>query len=379
MSNLGTVLQREWGVVVGSDTTRVKMPASGRAPTNQTTTPLLETVHACGCFVAISLSFVVYGVLQERMMTVGFGEKQELFSWSLFIVFCNRLLTCIISFGLLVIQRKSIKPVAPVPAYAAVSFGNLVASTCQYDSLKYISFAMQTLAKCCKMLPVMLWGALIGRQRYSAKELAVAGAVMAGCASFIFSGSVLSVTVPEVQSSRYYAIGAGLLLLYLTFDGFTSTYAALSLCDGCVILSVLSLLVEDAAATVMLGSLGAMHCRWQDKLFQGYEMDTSNQVLYTTLCSTVMSFVILVGSSDMAAATAFLKRNPQAWVYILAVSSVAAIIQYFVSYTIKVYGALNFAALMTARQFLSIIASCVIFNHSFSVGQWCDHPLDAQA
>lgn len=101
-------------------------------------------------------------------------------------------------------------------------------------------------------------------------------------------------------------------------------------------------------------------------------MDTSNQVLYTTLCSTVMSFVILVFSSDMAAAIAFLHRNPHAWVYILAVSSVAAIIQYFVSYTIKIYGALNFAALMTARQFLSIIASCVVFDHKFSMGQWCD-------
>lgn len=230
MSHLGNVLQREWGAsLVSSDTQRLcyekPTPSGGRAQPNGNSTPFLETFHAVGCFVAISLSFVVYGVLQERMMTVGFGENGELFSWSLFIVFCNRLLTCIISFGLLVIQRKSIKPVAPVPAYAAVSFGNLVASTCQYDSLKYISFAMQTLAKCCKMLPVMLWGALIGRQRYSYKELMVAGAVMIGCASFIFSGSVLSVTVPDLQSSRYYAIGAGLLLLYLTFDGFTSTYA----------------------------------------------------------------------------------------------------------------------------------------------------------
>lgn len=225
MSNLGSVLQREWGVTVGSDTSRPRPSASMRTAPSLTTTPLLETVHAVGCFVAISLSFVVYGVLQERMMTVGFGQKQELFSWSLFIVFCNRLLTCIISFGLLVIQRKAIRPVAPIPAYAAVSFGNLVASTCQYDSLKYISFALQTLAKCCKMLPVMLWGALIGRQRYSYKELAVAGAVMAGCASFILSGSVLSVTVPDLQSSRYYATGAGLLLLYLTSDGFTSTCA----------------------------------------------------------------------------------------------------------------------------------------------------------
>lgn len=137
--------------------------------------------------------------------------------------------------------------------------------------------------------------------------------------------------------------------------------------------------IHDRVACALGDSCGVVDCsdvcRWQDKLFQGYEMDTSNQVLYTTSCSTIMSFVILVFSSDMSAAVAFLKRNPQAWVYILAVSSVAAIIQYFVSYTIKVYGALNFAALMTARQFLSIIASCIVFNHTFSLGQWCDSSL----
>lgn len=292
----------------------------------------LETLHAAGCFVAISLSFVVYGVLQERMMTVGFGEKQDRFIWSLFIVFCNRLLTCSIALGLQLIQRRSILPVAPIMSYAAVSFGNLVASTCQYDSLKYITFAMQTLAKCCKMLPVMLWGFLIGRQRYSATELATASAVMAGCAAFIFSGNILN-TVDDEKKSRFAVVGIVLLVMYLVFDGFTST--------------------------------------WQDRLFKGFEMDTGNQVLYTTLCSSLLSFVVLICSGEMMEAGAFLKQHPQAWVYITAVSSVATIFQYFVSYTIRVYGALNFATLMTARQFLSIIASCIIYDHHFTIGQWC--------
>jgi hypothetical protein len=42
-----------------------------------------EAVHASACFIAISLSFLVYGVLQERMMTVGFGAQRELFTSSL--------------------------------------------------------------------------------------------------------------------------------------------------------------------------------------------------------------------------------------------------------------------------------------------------------
>ena len=293
-----------------------------------------EAVHATACFVAISLSFLVYGVLQERMMTVGFGAERELFKSSLFMVFCNRLLTSGIALLVALMQpNDSVRPVAPLQSYAAVSFANLVASTCQYDSLKYVSFALQTLAKCCKMLPVMVWGVIIRKKRYNATEVTTAACVVAGCAAFIFSGNILSRTADTAMSMRWYSIGCALLLLYLAFDGFAST--------------------------------------WQDTLFSAYEMDTSNQVLYTSFCSMLMSLVVLLVSSEMWQAVSFLARHPHAAVYITAVSSVATIIQYFVAYTIKTYGALNFAALMTARQFLSVIASCFIFKHKFTVGQWC--------
>lgn len=51
-------------------------------------------------------------------------------------------------------------------------------------------------------------------------------------------------------------------------------------------------------------------------------MTTSNQVLYTTLSSTAISLAVLSFTRDMANALAFLRRHPEAWVYILAVSTV---------------------------------------------------------
>lgn len=44
--------------------------------------------------------------------------------------------------------------------------------------------------------------------------------------------------------------------------------------------------------------------------------------------------------------------------------------QLFISHTIKTYGALLFATVMTTRQFLSILASSIIFAHPLSSGQW---------
>ncbi len=54
---------------------------------------------------------------------------------------------------------------APAYAYAAVSLSNVVATTCQYEALKYVTFPLQTLGKTAKMIPVMLWGSLIGGKR----------------------------------------------------------------------------------------------------------------------------------------------------------------------------------------------------------------------
>ena len=44
--------------------------------------------------------------------------------------------------------------------------------------------------------------------------------------------------------------------------------------------------------------------------------------------------------------------------------------QLFILHTIKTFGALMFAAVMTTRQFLSILVSSILFNNKLSEGQW---------
>ncbi|KAJ1492105.1 UAA transporter, partial [Baffinella frigidus] len=61
--------------------------------------------------------------------------------------------------------------------------------------------------------------------------------------------------------------------------------------------------------------------------------------------------------------------NPDLYVHILALSLSAALAQIFILITIRDYGALLFATVMTTRQFLSILLSCLIFMHPLSLGQ----------
>ena len=44
--------------------------------------------------------------------------------------------------------------------------------------------------------------------------------------------------------------------------------------------------------------------------------------------------------------------------------------QLFIVHTIKSYGALLFATVMTTRQFLSILLSCILYRHPLTAGQW---------
>lgn len=64
-------------------------------------------------------------------------------------------------------KGQDARPQAPLYAYAAVSLSNVVSTSAQYEALRYLTFPLQTLAKCAKMVPVMLWGAAINRKTYS--------------------------------------------------------------------------------------------------------------------------------------------------------------------------------------------------------------------
>ena len=255
-----------------------------------------------------------------------FGDER--FTYSLLLVLCNRLVTVVVAATLLVSQGQDLRPVAPAQAYAAVSVSNVVATFCQYEALKHVSFPLQTLGKCAKMIPVMVWGTMIMRKRYSGKDYGVALLVTAGCTLFLLTGEIRS----KHGGSNSSLYGILLMLGYLGFDGFTSTF--------------------------------------QDKLFKGYHMTIFNQIMYVQSFSAAFSVLGLVSAGQLTESISFVLRHPDALSSMLILSGAATIGQLFISHTIKTYGALLFATVMTTRQFLSILLSCILFAHPLSGGQW---------
>ncbi|KAH6765622.1 UDP-N-acetylglucosamine transporter family [Perilla frutescens var. hirtella] len=278
----------------------------------------------------IMSTLLIYGVLQEKIMRVPYGPSKEFFKYSLFLVFCNRITTSAVSAGVLLASKKVLDPVAPIYKYCVVSVSNILTTTCQYEALKYVSFPVQTLAKCAKMIPVMIWGTIIMQKKYNGKDYLFAIIVTIGCSIFILFPAEGDIS-PYSRGRESTVWGVSLMIGYLGFDGFTSTF--------------------------------------QDKLFKGYDMDIHNQIFYTTLCSCMISFTGLILQGNLFLAIDFVSQHNDCFIDIVILSTVATISQFFISYTIRNFGALAFATIMTTRQLVSILLSCVWFAHPLSAEQ----------
>ncbi|KAJ3688367.1 hypothetical protein LUZ61_017531 [Rhynchospora tenuis] len=281
--------------------------------------------------VGIMSTLLIYGVCQEKIMRVPYGIEKEYFRYSLFLVFCNRIMTSIASAIVLMASNKSFDPIAPFYSYGGISLTNILTTTCQYEALKYVSFPVQTLAKCAKMIPVMVWSTIIMQKRYNGRDYLLAVLVTVGCFIFILYPGSADLN-PQKRGRESTVWGVSLMLGYLGFDGFTSTL--------------------------------------QDKLFKGYSMEIQTQIFYTTTCSCLLSLSGLLLQGQLIPAINFMFRHPDCFYDVAILSTVATASQFFISYTIRTFGALTFATIMTTRQLVSILLSCIWFSHPLSGVQW---------
>uniref|UniRef100_A0A7S1TB20 Sugar phosphate transporter domain-containing protein n=1 Tax=Compsopogon caeruleus TaxID=31354 RepID=A0A7S1TB20_9RHOD len=288
------------------------------------------------CATGIIGSLMLYAYLQEKIMSSPYTDPEdptappEYFKVSVFIVMITRICAAVVAGAVLLAQgnREELAPRAPLHKFFAVSCSNVIATTCQYEALKFVNMPTQTLAKCGKMIPVMIWGTFLSKKKYNAVDYCVAALVAIGCTIFLTSGNISSRN--SASENSWY----GLLLMagYLGFDGFTSTF--------------------------------------QESLFAGYQMTIYNQMLYVNLCSAMVSFITLLVSKKLFEALAFIAKYPRSLLDALLLSTSAVSGQFFITYTIKSFGALAYATIMTIRQFLTVFLSNIVFGHQMTLLQW---------
>jgi len=274
--------------------------------------------------IGLNVTFVSWGVIQERILKMEYGEGKY-FTYSYGLVFTNRFLGLIFS-GCLLYFTKPTWSKALAYEYALPSVTNMLSSWCQYEALKFVTFPTQVLSKSFKTAPIMVMGRLLGNKTYPFYDYVVAATIGLGVAIFVSSSEGLKIGVDTFGNQG--AIGCGLLLLglYLIIDSFTS--------------------------------------QWQSRMFTVHKDLSPIQMMFImNAFSTVFSMVTLVHEGDLVPFFRFVQDNPEIHLHFIAFSLLATIGQLLIFHTIRNFGAVVFAIIMTVRIALSILMSCFIYDH----------------
>jgi len=274
--------------------------------------------------IGIVVSLVIYGLLQERIMSKPYAG--DYFHLAIFLVFCNRVVAILFASIMILINGETFKNAAPVWKYLAISCSNVAASTCQYAALKYVTFTVQVLGKNFKMMPVMVWGMLISGKRYDKRDWMIATAVMYGIIQFLLTGNIKSPL--GIGKSAH-----GLLLLaaFIVLDGFTSVF--------------------------------------QEKLFKEITTSKYNQMFFINFGSAIVSFCWLTLTGGMTTSVLFCQDHSELGRDVVYLSVAAVGAQWFIYSQVKEFGALVCAATLNVRQVSSIMLSYAAYGHSITALQ----------
>lgn len=268
--------------------------------------------------------YVLWGLFQEQLMTqkytsVSTGEKSK-FGDAEFLVFCNRILG-------LVAGRVGISLTGPHTNFAPpfmfsfCSMSNILSSWFQYESLKFITFPMQVLAKSCKIIATMAMGKLLNGNTYSWLEIVNVLVITGGLIVFKY-GQSMGHTDDE-EMGEYFVLGMILISGYVLADSFTSN--------------------------------------WQQKINTEYKVHSFQMMVGVNMFSASISFAMCF--PKMGRTLLYVFDHPYCMFHVLMMSICSALGQLFIFYTIKKFGAVIFATAMTSRNIFSVLISIVLFDH----------------
>nr|SVE80090.1 EOG090X05CU [Daphnia magna] len=329
--NLHTLGGCQWRLLrlILTGTTSEVVAETDITPTGRLSNTNVQTLYQKAlslfyCCAGLQVSYLLWGILQEKIMTREYtdGDKIERFTDSQFLVFVNRILAFLFSGIYLLLTHQNVHR-TPLYKYSFCSVSNTLSSWCQYEALKFVSFPTQVLAKSAKVIPVMLMGKLVSRAQYKNYEYTTAVLISVGMTAFLLGsgGDKKGNNVTTVS-------GAVLLCGYLIFDSFTAN--------------------------------------WQSALFKEHKPSSIQMMCGVNLMSCLFTSASLIQQGGFFYSLSFAARHP---IFIMdclltAISSASG--QLFIFATISKFGPVVFTIIMTVRQGLSILLSCLLYQHHLS-------------
>lgn len=269
-------------------------------------------------------------------------------------------------------NESSTKQSAPLYKFVYCSLSNILSSWCQYEALKYVNFPTQCLSKSCKIIPVMLMSRILLRKRY--KMIDYLCAIMLAFGTFMF---ILNQQVPESHLTR------------LSSDQTTGhdklNESVISTDDSRLIKDMnhgdedLSIALHSRRNTTLMSGIillilyltfDSFTSNWQQNLYDKYSISNWQMMAAINFYSILLTLTSLHQLGDLAPAIRLLTRSRSLLYDCVLMSIMSSIGQMFVYFTIKRFGPVVFTVIMTLRQFLSIFLSCLTYGHPLNSGSF---------
>ena len=127
--------------------------------------------------------------------------------------------------------------------------------------------------------------------------------------------------------------------------------------------------MKGLAFLLMYISFDSFTSQWQDKLYNKYgrpNIDPYQMMLGVNISAICLTTAGLLFSGDIPVVYQFLQHNPEVVRYNIITAITSATGQLCIFYTIKEFGPIVFTVVMTTRQMFSICISAIVFGHVIS-------------
>ncbi|KUI65431.1 hypothetical protein VM1G_00282 [Cytospora mali] len=319
------------------------------------------------CVGGIYASFITWGLLQEKVTTTPYTNDDgttEMWKYGVFLLTIQSLFSSVTGSLYLWWSTPRGQPVPPIiptarmlPSLLLVAFTQALAGPFGMASLAHVNYITYTLAKSCKLLPVMFLHVTLFRRRYTLQKYLVVAAVTAGVAIFtLSSGSKKHHKAAGSSSSSHSGQTAwGMLLLgiNLLFDGLTNSTQDYIVSEfrpyrGPQMMCANNMMSSALSGAYLLLSPWLVHTALGESLGMG---DAS-------------------AGGELYGALGFMARHPEAWWHVLGFAACGAVGQVFIFYTIANFGSVILVTVTVTRKMLTMILSVVYYGHSLNQKQW---------
>eukprot|EP00736_Rhodelphis_marinus_P001915 Rmarinus@m.22325 len=313
------------------------------------------------CAGGIYVCFLVWGVLQEKLTTQPYlhvdGTSSDVFNQIAFLNFVQYSTSAGVALLILIFQRTILghsDPTESPPFSTFMRLGLALAagSAMGYASLEHISFPLHILAKSSKLVPIVIWGKLLGNT-YSYAEYLAVGLITSGVAMFS-----MEAVHKEDDDDKFILLGIFLVSSNLILDGYANTKQDLLYSRHPVGPQHMMFLVNLGSASIvtlwLLGQTAVV------ELSQRVDLEEYG----------VPADWLPLPQIGLWASVRFLEQHPDALKDLALFACCSSLGLNFVFYSLKEFGSLVTVTFTITRKFFTVLLSVFYFGHYLTPRQW---------